>query len=168
MRQRGRCIQQSGRSTNPPRTVSHTALHRRSETPTIPVSLDRLAQGVGVVRYEWRGSLSGCHVDKLFIADPGVSASSVMRLSNCPVTAKSFYLQDPTGSWQGESDKVWEALMCGVSGIRYYKQQLQALLSGYSDVCFIGDSMGASAALLFSELATRVLAFVPIIELEGE
>lgn len=47
----------------------------------------------------------------------------------------------------------------------YYRQELQGALRDYKRVVMIGDSMGASAALLFSPLATSVIAFCPQVDL---
>lgn len=43
----------------------------------------------------------------------------------------------------------------------YYRAELAAAVGGYERVLLLGDSMGASASLLFSSLATRVLSFCP-------
>lgn len=43
----------------------------------------------------------------------------------------------------------------------YYRRELQEALKGYKRIVMIGDSMGASAGLLFSQLATSVVAFCP-------
>ncbi len=42
-----------------------------------------------------------------------------------------------------------------------YHARLEAAVAGYGQVLMVGDSMGATAALLFSRLATAVLAFCP-------
>ncbi|GAQ85689.1 hypothetical protein KFL_002490070 [Klebsormidium nitens] len=47
----------------------------------------------------------------------------------------------------------------------YYRAELEAAVSGYERVLLLGDSMGASASLLFSSLATRVLSFCPQVDL---
>jgi hypothetical protein len=43
----------------------------------------------------------------------------------------------------------------------YYRAELKATVGGYERVLLLGDSMGASASLLFSTMATRVLSFCP-------
>lgn len=49
-----------------------------------------------------------------------------------------------------------------VSGIgSYYRRELEVALRPYREVIMLGDSMGASAALMFSPLATAVIAFCP-------
>jgi len=49
-----------------------------------------------------------------------------------------------------------------VSGIgSYYRRELEVALRPYKQVIMLGDSMGASAALMFSPLATAVIAFCP-------
>lgn len=49
-----------------------------------------------------------------------------------------------------------------VSGLgSYYRRELEVALRPYKQVIMLGDSMGASAALMFSPLATSVIAFCP-------
>ena len=43
----------------------------------------------------------------------------------------------------------------------YWREQLQKVTERYQRVLMLGDSMGATAALLFSDLATSVQAFTP-------
>ena len=43
----------------------------------------------------------------------------------------------------------------------YWREQLKKVTERYSRVLMLGDSMGATAALLFSDLATSVQAFTP-------
>lgn len=43
----------------------------------------------------------------------------------------------------------------------YYRRELEVALRPYKQVIMLGDSMGASAALMFSPLATAVIAFCP-------
>ena len=54
------------------------------------------------------------------------------------------------------------------AGFAYFEAEItrRVVDGGYKHVLMMGDSMGGSAALLFSHLATRVLAFVPQCELE--
>lgn len=49
----------------------------------------------------------------------------------------------------------------GDDGVTLYQKRLQAVCERYETVVLLGDSMGASAALLFAPLATAVLAFCP-------
>jgi len=67
--------------------------------------------------------------------------------------SQSYYLNDPQGNW---------------NGFEYHNNKLKELTSSYKYVLFIGASMGGSAALLFSHLANGVIAFNPLIDLEGE
>jgi Leucine-rich repeat (LRR) protein len=46
-----------------------------------------------------------------------------------------------------------------------WNNRLQDICSKYSRVLYLGDSMGASASLVFAEHATRVLAFCPQVDL---
>ncbi len=83
------------------------------------------------------------HVDQLHILDPH----------------RSWYMQDPEGNWNGYA---------------YYGKVLDEQISirksekNYRRVCFLGNSMGASAACLFSPMADAVLAFCPQTELVRE
>lgn len=43
----------------------------------------------------------------------------------------------------------------------YYRSELEVALKPYKHVIMLGDSMGASATLLFSPLATSIIAFCP-------
>ncbi|KAG0555451.1 hypothetical protein KC19_12G170000 [Ceratodon purpureus] len=53
-----------------------------------------------------------------------------------------------------------------VSGLgSYYREELEFALRPYKQVIMLGDSMGASAALMFSPLATSVVAFCPQVDL---
>ena len=42
-----------------------------------------------------------------------------------------------------------------------YRERLEQICKTYKTVVMLGDSMGATAALLFAPLATSVLAFCP-------
>ena len=46
-----------------------------------------------------------------------------------------------------------------------WNKQLEDTCTKYSRVLFLGDSMGATASLVFAEHATRVLAFCPQVDL---
>ena len=58
-----------------------------------------------------------------------------------------------------DSARMWYS--GGDEGYHEYHQRLQAVTEQYSKVLMIGDSMGATGALLFSTCATAVLAFCP-------
>ena len=49
----------------------------------------------------------------------------------------------------------------GDSGFASYSERLQAITGRYQRVLMLGDSMGASAALMFSNLATCIQVFTP-------
>ena len=68
--------------------------------------------------------------------------------------AYSWYTQDPECNWQGAS---------------YYEARLREYIErgGYQRILMLGDSMGGSGALLFSHLATSVVAFSPQVDLVG-
>ncbi|CAM6122601.1 unnamed protein product [Calypogeia fissa] len=47
----------------------------------------------------------------------------------------------------------------------YYRNEVKEAVKDYKNVIMLGDSMGASGALMFSHLATSVLAFCPQVDL---
>ena len=49
----------------------------------------------------------------------------------------------------------------GDEGLKVWESRLEAVTKRYSRVIMLGDSMGATAALLFSHLATAVHVFTP-------
>jgi hypothetical protein len=114
--------------------------HSNSSIADVDVSTLVIAfssMGSGLVRPEFRGSLRNItSVDKLFVIDP----------------AYSWYMQDPGCSW---------------TGFEFYEHKIKEYIArgGYKRVAMLGDSMGGSAALLFSHLATNVCSFVPQIDL---
>jgi hypothetical protein len=64
-----------------------------------------------------------------------------------------LFVVDPFRDWYAGGDAA--ALKAS------YHQRLEECAAGYPRVLMIGDSMGATGALLFSRLATAVLAFCP-------
>lgn len=66
-----------------------------------------------------------------------------------------LFVVDATRRWYDGGDDAHQ----------YWSSRLTAAVAGYSSVLMIGDSMGATAALLFSRLATAVVAFTPQIDL---
>ncbi len=84
----------------------------------------------------------------------------------------TLYVVDSQRSWYTHED-CWELdrsnaeEKCQQAGPQqprlgaYYQMELEISLKSYKHVIMLGDSMGASAALLFSRLATSVLAFCP-------
>lgn len=71
-----------------------------------------------------------------------------------PIDAAQFdvlYVVDPHRGWYGGGDDGWAA----------YESQLHRCMEGYTRVVLLGDSMGGTAALLASPMATHVLAFCP-------
>jgi len=94
--------------------------------------------GSGIARPEWNGSITN------------VAPSNNLDLLWVMDPAFSWYNQDPSCQWQGGD---------------YYSQELKRHLRGYQRVFFLGDSMGAAAALRFSSLADNVLAFTPQVDI---
>ncbi|CAK0852928.1 unnamed protein product [Prorocentrum cordatum] len=122
--------------------LSSTDFHfdgaRRCGTPGLALVVCFAAQGAPTA--QWVGQVQACRsslleVDALYVCDP----------------ANAWYLQDPTRSWRGAS---------------YFLERLRGYLAPYgSRVLMLGSSMGATACVLFAELAGLVLAFSPQIEL---
>ena len=97
------------------------------------------AQGPGM--QQWHAPCAavraaGVQLDTLYVADP----------------SNSFYLQDPSGSWQGLAH--YDALL-----------RRHAAPYGRHRVLAIGSSMGATACLQHAGLAAHVLSFAPRIDL---
>ena len=97
------------------------------------------AQGPGM--QQWLAPIasarsSGVLLDALYLADP----------------SNSYYLQDPSGGWQG---------------LRYYEDLVRTHTRHYERVLILGSSMGASAALQHAHLGQRTLAFGPRIDLNA-
>lgn len=78
-------------------------------------------------------------------------------------------LQDPAHhEWDTlyivDSRRNWYEGGCD-SGFASYSERLQAIAGRYQRVLMLGDSMGASAALMFSNVATCVQVFTPQVDL---
>ena len=120
-------------------------------TSTLVVVFSSL--GNGVIRPEFRGSLK-----------PPAPGAEENAAAATPVAAEYdvLYVIDPARSWYSQDPR------CNWSGFAYFEAEISLRIAngGYNHVLMMGDSMGGSGALLFSHLATRVLAFVPQCELE--
>lgn len=80
---------------------------------------------------------------------PSTTGLPLLHLSAFDV----LYVVDPFRDWYlGGDAPALDAI---------YHQRLETCVQGYGRVVMVGDSMGATAALLFSRLATAVLAFCP-------
>lgn len=95
--------------------------------------------GSGIARPEWQGSIRG----------------------SMSLTLDVLHVMDPAFSWYCQSPE------CDWKGTNYYLAQLTKLTSHYKSVMYLGDSMGAAAALRFSSLADRVLAFTPQVDISS-
>eukprot|EP00887_Chlorella_sp_A99_P004206 scaffold15.g4206.t1 len=67
-----------------------------------------------------------------------------------------LYVVDSQRGWYGGGDEAT---------FRHYERQLAAAAARYPRVVLLGDSMGATAALLFAPLATSAQAFCPQVDL---
>eukprot|EP00521_Asterionellopsis_glacialis_P000851 CAMPEP_0195253850 /NCGR_PEP_ID=MMETSP0706-20130129/4713_1 /TAXON_ID=33640 /ORGANISM="Asterionellopsis glacialis, Strain CCMP134" /LENGTH=194 /DNA_ID=CAMNT_0040306435 /DNA_START=41 /DNA_END=625 /DNA_ORIENTATION=- len=71
-----------------------------------------------------------------------------------------LFVADPTQSWYQQDSQG------GFQGFQEYQTRIRAASKPYEKVSMVGDSMGGSAALLFSHLATdSVVAFSPQVDL---
>jgi dienelactone hydrolase len=85
-----------------------------------------------------------------------------------------LYVVDPSRQWYGATTTTTTATTTTTTTttattaaasdhppLQHYVSRLQAVTRDYQHVVMLGDSMGATAALLFAPLATHVLAFCP-------
>lgn len=96
--------------------------------------------GSGLARPEWGGSLAN------------LAPSDRLDVLYVLDPACSWYCQDPSCTWKGGN---------------YYYKELQSRFQQYEAVLFLGDSMGAAAALRFSSLASAALVFSPQIDISS-
>ncbi|KAI5056700.1 hypothetical protein GOP47_0028518 [Adiantum capillus-veneris] len=118
----------------------------------------------------WGGVLG--RMKGAMLADKKTPAFDVLFVVD---TRRSWFTETKSGKeWQPASSlgaspnclssadsKVKECRKVGA----YYQQELHEAIKGYERVVMIGDSMGASAGLLFSPLATSVIAFCPQVDM---
>jgi len=106
--------------------------------------------GNGLVRHEFGGSLA--KINNQLYADG-------LYDDTCDV----LFVADPSQSWYQKDSRG------AFNGFEEYEQRIRVATRPYERVSCIGDSMGGSAALLFSHLATEsVVAFSPQVDLEGD
>ena len=104
--------------------------------------------GNGLVRHEFGGSLA--KINKQLQAQ-GEEVFDALFVAD---PSQSWYQKDSHGNFDGFLE---------------YEQRIRTSSEPYDQVSLVGDSMGGSAALLFSHLATEsVVAFSPQIELVGD
>lgn len=75
--------------------------------------------------------------------------------SHANISFDVLYVVDPDRSWYSGGDE----------GFLEYDESLASVTSQYKHVLFIGDSMGATACLMFAKHASTVHAFCPQIDL---
>jgi len=79
-----------------------------------------------------------------------------------------LYVVDPARQWYGNNEQDGAGAMpdsAASASLQYYYDRLEQYTRQYKHVIMMGDSMGATAALLFAPLATHVLAFCPQVDL---
>jgi hypothetical protein len=114
----------------------HLLKSRRQPARRVVVVFSSL--GTGIARPEWANSLAE------------LAPSESLDVLHVLDPAFSWYCQDPTCSWKGSE---------------YYYTELQKRTENYEATLFLGDTMGAAAALRFSTLADAVLCFSPTIDI---
>lgn len=98
--------------------------------------------GSGIARPEWQGTLRSI----------GALSMDDLDVLHVMDFAFSWYCQDPTCEWKGGE---------------YFEHELRNWTKNYQSIFFLGDSMGATGALRFSQLAKAVLAFTPQIDVSN-
>lgn len=99
-----------------------------------------------------------------------------MKRKQATSTFDILFVVDSKRSWYTHEDNVElenyaESSTSSGSGNvssgmgNYYRRELEVAVKPYRRVIMLGDSMGASAALMFSPLATAVIAFCPQVDL---
>eukprot|EP00854_Cymbomonas_tetramitiformis_P002485 gene2485-3229_t len=93
-----------------------------------------------------------------------------------------MYVVDPSRGWYGQDVLCKDACQPGFGAAlqecsvaeaavsneelgKLYRSRLEHITSKYPRVLMLGESMGASAGLMFSDLATNVVAFCPQVDL---
>jgi hypothetical protein len=118
--------------------------------------------GNGLVRFEFGGSLG--KLNRL-LYNYFLEHESICEAAQNSTTNKFdiLFVADPSQSWYQKSSSG------SFSGFKEYEKRIRIASRPYSQVSIVGDSMGGSAALLFSHLATdSVLAFSPQTNLNEE
>lgn len=98
-----------------------------------------------------------------------------MKRKQATSTFDILFVVDSKRSWYTHEDNVElenyaESSTSSGSGNvssgmgNYYRRELEVAVKPYRRVIMLGDSMGASAALMFSPLATAVIAFCPQVQ----
>lgn len=131
-----------------PKHGIHKANNVRGRSRRLVVAFSSL--GNGLVRHEFGGSLA--KINKLLQAD--AREDSVFDVLFVADPSQSWYQKDSRGHFNGFAE---------------YEQRIRAAAKPYDKVSLVGDSMGGSASLLFSHLATEsVVAFSPQVDLAGD
>ncbi|CAI5535393.1 unnamed protein product [Closterium sp. Naga37s-1] len=86
-------------------------------------------------------------------------------VSTTPATWPSVSVQSPAPCNASVDSLQTDTSTGGYTDGAYYRREIAAAVEGYDRVVMIGDSMGASAALMFSEFGSSVLSFCPQVDL---
>ena len=122
---------------------------------------------VGMRRREWRGQeevQTSCDRVLLVGEWPRKSyrANDEENVDDDGGVFDVLFVADPSQSWCQKDDAGH------FGGFNQYESRIRAASRPYSRISLVGDSMGGSAALLFSHLATdAIVAFSPQVDLEG-
>ena len=119
---------------------------RRSKRLVIAFS----SLGNGLVRFEFGGSLAKLN-RQLRDKDKESDTFDVLFVAD---PSQSWYTKDSNGKFNGYEE---------------YEKRIRAACRPYNHISIVGDSMGGSAALLFSHISTdAVVAFSPQVNLNGD
>lgn len=124
---------------------------RQGRAGTLVVAFSSL--GNGLVRHEFGGSLAKINNQLLQPHDDDERVEDR--------TFDVLFIADPSQSWYSKDSRG------GGCGFDEYVRRIHIASRPYERVCMVGDSMGGSAALLFSHLARggAVVAFAPQVDL---
>ncbi|KAL3805852.1 hypothetical protein HJC23_007813 [Cyclotella cryptica] len=143
-------------------TILGEGVRRRSKRLIIAFS----SLGNGLVRFEFGGSLAKLNRmlhDSDFLDNETISHEDSSYVITSPHTFDVLFVADPSQSWY-QKDSHGQFY-----GFEEYDKRLRLAAKPYSRISLVGDSMGGSATLLFSHLATEsVLAFSPQVNLNNE
>ncbi|KAG1680551.1 hypothetical protein FOA52_014998 [Chlamydomonas sp. UWO 241] len=113
----------------------------------------------------WGGLTRALYTSPLLPATEGAGVNGVNSVDDGGVEgvdpSRQFdvlFVVDSERGWYRGGDASDE-------GVAYYAERLRQYTSRYARVLMLGDSMGATAALLFSDQATAVLSFCPQVDL---
>jgi hypothetical protein len=142
-------------------TKSKEVVRGRSKRLVIAFS----SLGNGLVRFEFGGSLA--KLNRMLHSMDSLDNETISHDDSELIMPRHMFdvlfVADPSQSWyQKDSHGKF-------SGFQEYEKRLRIAAKPYSRISLVGDSMGGSATLLFSHLATdSILAFSPQVNLSRD